>query len=133
MERGFIGHAVTIAYDYPCKPEICQANGWPAVIPPFTKTDGRGISTKDIPEGARIIVRPEISLEEIIRACHEMKGCITWIINMQIYGGFIADNSGHPKTYGEGDETANWTPDLWTSDMLRDIPMDWYAILDFDD
>ena len=62
-----------------------------------------------------------------------MKGCITWIINMQIYGGFIVDNSDHPKTYGEGNETANWNTDLWTSDMLRDIPMDWYAILDFDE
>src|SRR5512139_875819 len=48
VKRGYIGHAVTLAYDYPCSPEVCAANGWPAVIPPFTKTDGKGGSKYDI-------------------------------------------------------------------------------------
>ena len=131
VERGRIGHAVTLAYDYPCIPEVCASNGWPAVIPPFTKTDGRGVSTFDIPEGARIVIRPEISAEEIRLACQDVKGCITWALTMQEYGGFVVDDGGHPKTYAEGDGTANWDPKVWSSDMLRFIPQDWYAVLDW--
>lgn len=132
IERGKIEHAVTIAYDYPCAPRICQLNGWPEVIPPFTKTDGRGKSFSDIPEGARMVVRPEITLKDIQEACHDMKGCIAWITNMQVFGGFIVDRSGHPKTYGEGMLSANWNYEYWTNNMLKDIPQDWYSILDWD-
>ena len=129
--RGYIGHAVTLAYDYPCTPEVCARNGWPSVIPPFTKTDGRGESPFDIPEGARIVIRPEISAEEIRLACRDVEGCIAWALTMQEYGGFIVDDGGHPKTYAEGDGTADWDPKVWSSDMLRFIPQDWYAVLDW--
>jgi len=131
VARGFIGHAVTIAYDYPCAPDVCQANGWPAVIPPFTKTDGEGVSKFDIPEGARLVIRPEISREDIIVACLDVKGCVVWALNMQEYGGFIVDNSGHPKTYAEGNATANWDTSVWSSNMLSHIPPDWYAVIDW--
>jgi hypothetical protein len=131
VERGYIGHAVTLAYDHPCKPAVCEANGWPAVIPPFRKTDGRGNSTYDIPEGARIAVRPEIPREEIEAVCNGVKGCVVWVLNMQEYGGFVVDNSGHPKTYAEGNATANWDPSIWTEDMLRDIPIDWFVVIDW--
>ncbi|MBI5296228.1 MAG: hypothetical protein HY869_12205 [Chloroflexi bacterium] len=130
--RGEIGHAVTIAYDYPCTPEVCARNGWPAFIPPFTKTDGEGTSQFDIPEGARLVIRPDVTDVEIGEACGGMLGCITWVKAMQTYGGFIVDNSGHPKTYGEGSHSANWDPAVWSSDMLRNIPTDWYAVLDWD-
>jgi hypothetical protein len=131
VERGRIEHAVTLAYDYPCKPEVCQQNGWRAVIPPFRKTDGRGESQFDIPEGARIAIRPEISRTEIIQACAGIRGCEIWVLNMQEYGGFIVDNSDHPKTYAEGDTTAQWPPSMWTLDMLRNIPKNWYVVLDW--
>jgi hypothetical protein len=131
VEQGRIEHAVTLAYDYPCAPEICQQNGWPAFIPPFRKTDGRGISPFDIPEGARLAIRPEISREEIEAACAEVKGCLLWILAMQEYGGFIVDRSGHPKTYAEGQASANWDASLWTEDMLRNIPVDWYVVIDW--
>jgi len=131
VARGRIEHAVTLAYDYPCKPEVCQQNGWPAVIPPFRKTDGRGESQFDIPEGARIAIRPEISRQEIIEACAGIRGCEVWALNMQEYGGFIVDNSDHPKTYAEGDATADWDPSVWTLDMLRNIPKDWYVVIDW--
>lgn len=131
VERGRIEHAVTLAYDYPCKPEVCQQNGWPAMIPPFRKTDGRGKSQFDIPEGARIAIRPEISRKEIIEACAGIRGCEVWALNMQEYGGFIVDNSDHPKTYAEGDATADWDPSVWTRNMLRNIPKDWYVVIDW--
>jgi hypothetical protein len=131
VDRGRIDHAVTLAYDYPCESETCQQNGWPASIPPFRKTDGRGTSPFDIPEGARIAIRPEISHEEIAEACAGIKGCIVWALNMQEYGGFVVDNSGHPKTYAEGDTTAGWEPSVWTRNMLRDIPTDWYVVIDW--
>lgn len=131
VDRGYIGHAVTLAYDYPCEEEVCQQNGWPASIPPFLKTDGRGDSPYDIPEGARIAIRPEITREEIIEVCAGIKGCEVWLANMQEYGGFIVDNSDHPKTYAEGDETANWDKTLWTKDMLQHIPTDWYVVVDW--
>ncbi|HEY3472990.1 MAG TPA: hypothetical protein VGK56_00190, partial [Anaerolineales bacterium] len=131
VDRGRIDHAVTLAYDYPCKPDVCEQNGWPAVIPPFRKTDGRGKSPFDIPEGARIAIRPEISEEEIERACAAIKGCGLWVRAMQEYGGFLVDNSDHPKTYAEGNTTANWDHSLWTKDMLRDIPPGWYVVIDW--
>jgi len=131
VEQGEIRHAVTIAYDYPCAPEVCAANGWPAVIPPFTKTDGEGTSQYDIPEGARLVIRPEVTAGEIEQACQGVRGCVVWVKAMQKYGGFIVDNSGHPKTYGEGNETAHWDPAVWANDMLRNIPPDWYAVLDW--
>lgn len=131
VDRGRIDHAVTIAYNYPCAPEICQLNGWPASIPPFRKTDGKGTSQYDIPEGARLAIRPEITQEQITDICGGIRGCVLWISAMQEYGGFIVDNSGHPKTYAEGDATANWDASLWTKDMLSDIPPDWYVVLDW--
>ena len=131
VERGWIGHAVTLAYDYPCEPEVCQQNGWSASIPPFRKTDGRGLSPYDIPEGARLAIRPEISREEIVNACSARQGCVVWALNMQEYGGFIVDNSDHPKTYAEGNVTADWDASLWTRNMLREIPSDWYVVIDW--
>ena len=131
IDRGSIDHAVTIAYDYPCTAESCQLTGWPASIPPFRKTDGKGTSTYDIPEGARIAIRPEVTREDIAKACRDIQGCVIWILNMQKYGGFIVDNSGHPKTYAEGNTTAHWDSSVWTDDMLRHIPSDWYVVLDW--
>lgn len=131
IERGTIGHAVTLAYDYPCDPAVCRANGWPEVIPPFTKTDGNGTSRYDIPEGARVVIRPTIPREEIEKACGEIRGCVVWALNMQVYGGFVVDRSGHPKSYAEGNDTARWDPKMWTSDMLRNIPPEWYAVIDW--
>jgi len=131
IERGYIGHAVTIAYDSPCAPDICKANNWTAVIPPFTKTDGEGFSKFDIPEGVRMVIKPEISKEDISAACLGVKGCVVWALNMQEYGGFIVDNSGHPKTYAEGNATANWDLKIWSDKILRDIPPDWYAVIDW--
>jgi predicted sugar kinase len=50
---------------------------------------------------------------------------------MQEYGGFIVDNSDHPKTYAEGSVTADWNASLWTRTMLREIPADWYVVIDW--
>lgn len=131
VERGRINHAVTLAYDHPCEAVVCQQNGWPASIPPFRKTDGRGISPYDIPEGARLAIRPDITQQEIANACAGIKGCAVWALNMQEYGGFVVDNSDHPKTYAEGDATAGWGPLLWSQNMLRNIPPDWYVVIDW--
>lgn len=131
VERGRIDHAVTLAYDFPCAPEMCQQINWPASIPPFRKTDGKGVSPYDIPEGARLAIRPEISKEEILKACSGIKGCVVWVLNMQEYGGFVVDNSDHPKTYAEGAPTGRWDPSLWTEDMLRNIPENWFVVIDW--
>jgi len=131
VERGEIGHAVTLAYNYPCSPEICQLNDWPSIIPPFTKTDGEGSWIFDIPEGARVAIRPQVTKDDIIVACSGIKGCIAWVFAMQKYGGFIVDNSGHPKTYAEGNATAQWKSEIWSANMLQNIPPEWYVILDW--
>jgi hypothetical protein len=131
VERGYIGHAVTIAYDFPCAPDVCTANGWPAFISPFTKTDGEGTGKYDIPEGARMIIRPDIPMSQITQACSRVKGCIVWVRAMQVFGGFIVDNSNHPKTYPEGSGTAKWDASVWSADMLRNVPPEWYDVLDW--
>lgn len=131
VERGQIDHAVTLAYDFPCAPEVCQQNNWPTAVPPFRKTDGKGVSPYDIPEGARLAIRPEISREEITKSCAGIKGCVVWVLNMQEYGGFVVDNSDHPKTYAEGAPTGKWDPSLWTEDMLRNVPENWFVVIDW--
>lgn len=131
VDRGIIGHAVTLAYDSPCAPEVCKANGWPEVIPPFTKTDGAGQEKYDIPEGARLVIDPDIPLEEVYEACSGVSGCIAWVLNMQYFGGFIVDKSDHPKTYAEGNATANWDSDVWFESMLKNIPTDWFRVIDW--
>ena len=131
VDRGSIDHAITLAYDFPCAAEVCQQNGWPSSIPPFHKTDGKGLSPNDIPEGARLAIRPEISRDKIEKACRDIKGCVIWALTMQKYGGFIVDNSGHPKAYAEGNTTAHWDPSVWTDDMLSHIPSSWYVVLDW--
>lgn len=131
VDRGRIDHVVTLAYDFPCSPEVCQQNGRPAVVPPFRKTDGRGTSPFDLPEGARLAIRPEVSQADILEACAGIKGCVLWTLNMQKYGGFIVDNSDHPKTYAEGNPTANWDASVWTDNMLQNIPQDWYVVIDW--
>jgi hypothetical protein len=131
IERGHIDHAVTLAYDFPCSGSVCKANGWPVSIPPFTDTDGTGRSPYDIPEGARLAIRPEITREQIAQACRRNKACIVWTLNMQEYGGFVVDCSGHPKSYAEGDATAHWDPKLWSKDILRYIPPEWYVVIDW--
>jgi hypothetical protein len=131
VDRGTIGHVVTISYDYPCAPNNCENHEWPSVIPPFTRTDGSGWSPFDIPEGARLVIRPDITTEQIESACNGVHGCIVWVQNMQTFGGFIVDQAGHPKTYAEGNATANWDPAVWFATMLQHIPTDWYAVIDW--
>jgi len=70
-------------------------------------------------------------LEQIRSVCNEIRGCEAWVQAMQQYGGFIVDNSGHPKTYPEGNASAQWDPTMWTEDMLQDIPPDWYVVIDW--
>jgi hypothetical protein len=132
VERGSIDHAMTLAYDYPCAPIVCAANGWSPQIPPFTQTDGKGIAGFDIPEGGRIVIRPEIPEDANREACQGVRGCIVFAKAMQNYGAFIVDNGGHPKVFAEGDFTAKWDPAVWSSKMLRHIPSEWYAVLDWD-
>lgn len=129
--RGHIGHAVTLGYDYPCSAKTCAAQGWPEVIPPFKRTDGTGTHLYDIPMGARLVIRPEITQEQITSVCQGVLGCLVWVTNMQQYGGFIVDRSGGAKTYGEGNLTANWSSLIWHRRMLRDIPHAWFAVLDW--
>ena len=89
------------------------------------------MSKFDIPDGARLAIRPEITLELINQTCRALRGCVVWVLAMQRYGGFIVDNSDHPKTYAEGDETAHWDRNVWTPNMLRHIPPSWYVVLDW--
>lgn len=51
---------------------------------------------------------------------------------MQFYGGFIVDQSGHPKTYAEGNATAHGDAEVWFADMLRNIPIDWCVVIDWE-
>ena len=64
----------------------------------------------------------EITKEEITKACKGIKGCVVWTLNMQEYGGFIVDNSGHPKTYAEGNATADWDSSVWTEKYIKSYP-----------
>lgn len=131
VARGEIGHALTLGYNYPCASASCLAHGYPASAPPFTKTDGSGTAPYDLPEGARLAIRPEITAAQIQQACAGVTGCVAWVKAMQSYGAYIVDRSGHPKTYGEGNITAQWDPAIWTDKMLQNVPQSWYIVLDW--
>jgi hypothetical protein len=126
VERGYIDHAVTLAFDHPCSQETCASRGWPYYIPPFRKSDGIGTDDYDFPEGARVVIRPEITQTQIESVC-KTAGCIVWVKAMQEYGGYVVDN-GKAKTFAQGQLSADWGEE-WNKFMLRDIPWDWYAIL----
>lgn len=131
VERGEIPHAVTLAYDYPCAASSCVQHGYPAFVAPFTRTDGSGTARYDLPEGAHLAIRPEITDGQIQQACAGVSGCAAWAKAMRTYGGYIVDKSGHPKTYPEGSLTAGWNPSMWSDKMLQNIPQAWYIVLDW--
>ncbi len=137
VRAGHIPHVMTIAYNSPCREDdVCEDNGYPPVIWPFVSNDGRGFDRYDPPEGARLAIYPSITDEEIRNKCTKsgtmILGCYTWVKAMQEYGAVLADNSGHPKTYGEYYTTANWTDEEWDRYMLNQIPLDWFVWLDWD-
>ena len=122
VERGWIGHAVTLAYDYPVSRRSVSKMAGALPSHRFEKQTVEASRSYDIPEGARLAIRPEISREEIIDACSALQGCVVWALNMQEYGGFIVDNSDHPKTYAEGNVTADWDASLWTREHAAGYP-----------
>ncbi len=130
IERGYIDHALVMGYDFPCRADVCQAQGYPYFVFPAIKSDGIGEHPYDMPEGARLQLDPAASEEELACWCGDSGACRVIVRAMQEYGVFVMERSGHPKIYVEDDVTANWGGVL-TERTVSGIPYSAFYVLDW--
>jgi hypothetical protein len=130
IDRGYIGHALVMGYDYPCIGSVCRDNGYPAYIYPAIKTDGDGRGDFDIPEGARLQLNPNATSADIRKWCGTDRACRLMVRAMQDYGVYLMENSGNPKVYVEDNLTANWGRVMDTN-TIAGIPISAFRVLDW--
>ena len=88
VQRGYINHALVMAYDYP------RAD---AYVYPASMTDGKG-GANAIPEGGRIQLDPTLDLDTL-----SLSPAAKVIARaLQEYGAYVGDNSGGIALYAEG-------------------------------
>src|SRR6478609_3618372 len=117
VQSGVINHAIAWAYHGPS----------PDFVDPAQGSDGGtfgGVSGSDIPEGARIRLRPDFDLTSFPAGTARIVGKA-----LQDYGAIMIDNSGWPKVYLEADPTANWT-DV-TASMLSAATLADYQVVEW--
>ncbi len=124
VEKGSIKHAIAFGYDYPSS----------LFVYPATKSDGKGSITNDLPEGARLQLKPNATESEINSWCTgtgiNTASCKIVVKALQEYGMIVVDGSGHPKIYAEDNKTANWGS-LWSSKIPSKIPLSAFKVISF--
>ncbi len=133
--NGAINHAIAFGYDYACNQATCGAKGLPFYVYPATKSDGRGDSEYDLPEGSRLRLNPNATEEQIEMWCGSdpkinERTCRIVVKALQDYGMILVDNSGHPKIYVENNLTANWGTML-NERIPSKIPYSEFKIMNF--
>jgi hypothetical protein len=117
VARGRIDHALAFAYDYPAG----------SFVHPATKSDGKGSSPADLPEGARLQLDPKLTRAQIESwGCR--RACLTIARALQKYGMYVVDNSGREKIMVEYSGTARWDG-LLTSRTVSPIRLDAFKLL----
>ena len=111
IQRGYIDHALAFAYDYPAPQFI-----WPA-----TKSDGKGASATNVPEGARLQLDPSLT-EAQLRALGITGTALIVAKALQTYGMYVIDCSGREKVMFEYEGTAKWAGAV-TSSTVSKIPL----------
>lgn len=94
---GRVDHALAFGYPTPS----------PTFVWPATKSDGRGVTGVDLPEGARLRLDPSLT-EAQLRSFGLDDHGVTVARAMQTYGMYLVDISGRPKVFVEAEESADW-------------------------
>ncbi len=92
-----VKHAIAFAYARPS----------PQWVFPATKSDGSGETTRDIPEGARIQLDPQLGDADFDRLGLNKQARVI-ARAMQTYGLILVDSSGRPKVFLESHVTGAW-------------------------
>ena len=111
IAAGRIDHALAFAYDAPRGD----------FVTPATKSDGASNDPRDLPEGARLQLNPDLTPAQI-GAWGCGGACLTIARALQEYGMYVIDNSGRPKLIAEFDGTARWDGTI-TSRTVGPIPL----------
>jgi hypothetical protein len=117
IARGRIDHALAFAYDYPAG----------SFVHPATKSDGKGSSPADLPEGARLQLDPKLTRSQI-QSWGCRRACLTIARALQTYGMYVVDNAGREKIMVEYGGTARWDG-LLTSRTVSPIPLHAFELL----
>jgi hypothetical protein len=117
IARRRIDHALAFAYDYPAR----------SFVHPATKSDGKGSSPADLPEGARLQLDPKLTRAQI-EAWGCRRACLTIARALQRYGMYVVDNAGREKIMVEYGGTARWDG-LLTSRTVSPIPLAAFEVL----
>ena len=110
LAQGHIDHALAFGYSSPA----------PTYVYPATKSDGRGVSGTDVPEGTRLQLDPAITDAQLI-AWGLTPAARTIAHALQGYGMYVIDNSGSSKIYLEDRMTAHWDASI-TRSLISGIP-----------
>ncbi len=113
--QGRIRHAIAFGYQNPS----------PAFVAPATKSDGTG---SGMPEGTRIQLNPEYDTSGLSRTGRIITQA------MKEYGLVLIDCAGHPKIYGEYQETAGWSNDpsaldYWSENVVKAVPYTKFRVI----
>lgn len=118
IEQGVIQHAIAYAFRGPS----------PDYVLPAQDSDGAnfgGVSGLDMPEGARIRLKPDFDLTLLPEGAPRVIGqCL------KDYGAICIDNAGYPKIYLEAEPTAGWRDQI-TPSSLSAAPLSAYEVVDW--
>lgn len=129
IEQGVIDHALAIEYETPLSKQAAIGFNVQPWIPPFTDSDGPGTHRYDIPQGARIAIRPEYTIADFEQWC-EVDACVITLISLQEYGGYLTDRSNrHPILRPLWGEVHDYPYTL--RGMLAGVPQEAFYVVDW--
>jgi hypothetical protein len=110
IATGRIEHALAFAYAYPSREHTF----------PASKSDGKGTTGRDLPEGTRLQLDPTLTTTDLTRLGVTPTGLII-AKALQQYGMYVVDNSGSAKVYLQDRTSAGWDTTI-TRTTLGAIP-----------
>jgi hypothetical protein len=119
VRAGRIDHAIAFAFD---------GSAPTFIAPPATKSDGVG-QPDGLAEGARLRLNPALTDADFDAWGLSYVGKLV-ARALQTYGMIVADVSGRPKLYAEGNATAHWGSTL-VADTVSPIPVDQFEVIDW--
>jgi hypothetical protein len=119
VRAGRIDHAIAFAF---------EGSAPTFINPPATKSDGVG-APDGLPEGARLRLNPALTDADFDAMGLTHVGKLV-ARALQTYGMIVADVSGRPKVFAEGNATAHWGGSL-VADTVSPIPLTQFQVIDW--
>lgn len=119
LAAGHIDHALAFGYHFPSHDHVF----------PASKSDGKGTTGTDLPEGTRLQLDPTLTPADLTALGVNPQGQII-AKALQQYGMYVVDNSGSAKVYVEDRGTAGWDATVHRK-MLGTIPWSAYRVVEY--